>query len=58
MPLYTYHCQKCGETFDKIRKVDERKSAPCDCGSSAEICLSAPRTIVNGYFEKGRAFVR
>lgn len=58
MPTYSYQCPKCGACFDKIRKIAERKTAPCKCGEDAVVCLSAPRGIKNGYYEQGRMFVR
>lgn len=36
MPLYDYHCDGCGETFDEFRSMNERKSCPCPvCGEKA-----------------------
>ncbi|WP_420026000.1 FmdB family zinc ribbon protein [Enterobacter hormaechei] len=58
MPTYSYKCPDCGAVFDKNQKIAERKTAPCNCGATALQSLSAPRTIKNGYYEQGRAFVR
>lgn len=41
MPLYDYHCDNCGETFDEFRSVSQRKSCPCVvCGEKARKLLS------------------
>lgn len=58
MPTYSYKCPECGASFDKNRKIADRETAPCNCGATAVKFLTAPRSIVNGYFEQGRAFVR
>lgn len=29
MPTYHYECSDCGHRFDKIRPMDERKTANC-----------------------------
>ncbi len=32
MPIYEYQCQKCGEIFEKIQKMDEGgDSIECPC---------------------------
>lgn len=58
MPMYSYKCPECGASFDKIRKIDERENCPCKCGALAVKSLSAPRGIVNGYYEQGKMYVR
>lgn len=58
MPLYSYKCPGCGAVFDQNRKIAERETAPCKCGEVAEKAVTAPRSIKNGYYEQGRAFVR
>lgn len=58
MPTYSYKCPECGAVFDKNRKIAERETSPCQCGKGAVKSLSAPRMLVNGYYEQGRAFVR
>jgi putative FmdB family regulatory protein len=37
VPIYDYHCKKCGEDFELVRAVDARnKRAKCaNCGSTA-----------------------
>lgn len=52
MPTYSYQCSGCGNTFDKILKISERKDPeqlPCDkCqGTITQVLLAAPR-IVSG----------
>ncbi len=35
MPLYEYHCVKCGETFEKLVSLRDRTKAPAcpECSS-------------------------
>lgn len=36
MPLYDYHCDNCGETFDEFRPMDQRHKCKCvKCGKQA-----------------------
>lgn len=37
MPMYSYSCEKCGKTADKLRKLEERdEPIKCgDCGGDA-----------------------
>ena len=40
MPLYEYACRHCGGRFERMRKTDERLSAPaCPACTSAETML-------------------
>ncbi len=42
MPLYEYHCAKCGR-FETLQKFSEGPLAACPtCGSSVERLISAP----------------
>lgn len=42
MPLYEYHCEKCGR-FETLQKFSEGPLAAClTCGGSVERLLSAP----------------
>lgn len=42
MPAYTFECE-CGRTFEVVRSVkDFRRTALCDCGSTAQLVITAP----------------
>ncbi len=42
MPLYTYHCEKCGKLSDDLRRMDDGdKSGTCDCGGTTNRDLGA-----------------
>ncbi|NTU82018.1 MAG: zinc ribbon domain-containing protein [Chloroflexales bacterium] len=44
MPLYEYHCQECGERFEKLlRMSDDAKAVRCPAcaGASVERLLSS-----------------
>ena len=42
MPIYEYHCQKCGESQDAFNKIAERESnAPICCGSRTDKVVTA-----------------
>lgn len=44
MPLYDYHCDNCGETFDEFRSMDQRKYCKCvKCGKRARKLPSVAR---------------
>lgn len=37
VPLYEYHCQACGKTFDKLQFIEGRDSVSCpDCGAKVD----------------------
>lgn len=56
MPIYEYHCKKCGVDQEFLLKIDELPAA-CEnpqCGSSElEKCVTAPRFRLKGqgYYE-------
>ena len=38
MPLYEYHCQACGEQFEKLRRIDDAdRGVECPECQSAEV---------------------
>jgi len=54
MPLYEYVCPSCGQRFEEIRKMDERKSAPCPkCGVAAEKALSTFSAVMGSCCSSG-----
>lgn len=41
MPMYDYMCAHCGEEFEELRSLADRRSAPCPrCGKEADKVLS------------------
>ena len=51
MPIYEYSCRKCGASFEKRLKVEERLTVqPCTtCGErSASLIMSAPARVGGG----------
>ncbi len=36
MPVYEYHCPKCGRDYLQICPISERDNAACWCGAKAE----------------------
>ena len=44
MPVYTYECE-CGEQFEFIQTIAERKTAQCKCGAVAPQIIGAPNVI-------------
>ncbi len=49
MPLYEYHCQKCGNNFEIIQKFsDEPLTLHEVCGGTVERLVSAPTLQFKG----------
>ena len=49
MPLYEYHCDRCGETFEIIQKFsDEPLTTHEACGGAVERLLSPPALQFKG----------
>ena len=49
MPLYEYHCAKCGHTFEKIESVNASNRKKCPkCGARAARVQSAPAIQFKG----------
>ena len=43
MPLYEYHCHRCGKNFEVLQKfADEPLATHEDCGGEVERLISAP----------------
>ncbi len=46
MPIYTYHCKKCGHDFEEVKSLGGRKLSICPkCGGEAVI---TPKYIGDG----------
>lgn len=41
MPTYVYNCPACGESVERIVKVDERDRQSCECGNNLSRQLTA-----------------
>lgn len=48
MPIYEYHCNSCGNQFEKMQKMDAPMEAACTCGASAERILSLTSFSLKG----------
>ena len=49
MPLYEYHCQDCGNHFERIEKVSALHDGVCPaCGGAARRLLGAPALKFKG----------
>ena len=49
MPLYEYHCKKCGHRFEKIQKFSDKMVKKCpECGGPVEQMISAPAVQFKG----------
>ena len=60
MPLYTFTCEECGHTADKLRKLEDR-DAPLTCGECGGECIRVvaktanPRFVGSDWTEKFHA---
>lgn len=45
--LYSFQCQECKETFDKLTEYCKVTTCPT-CGSDADKLVSAPRVALEG----------
>lgn len=49
MPMYEYHCLKCGKNFDVLQRFSEPPlTAHEECGGAVERVLSAPAFQLKG----------
>jgi putative FmdB family regulatory protein len=49
MPMYEYHCSKCGKNFDVLQKFsDAALTTHEECGGAVERVLSAPAFQLKG----------
>ncbi|MEG6552633.1 zinc ribbon domain-containing protein, partial [Desulfocurvibacter africanus] len=44
MPLFDFHCGRCGHVFEDIAKADDMPACP-KCGSAANRQLAAPSSL-------------
>lgn len=58
-PLYEYHCQACGNNFEKLRPMEEYNypTGCLDCGARADRRISLV-SLINGnpFFTDGEGF--
>jgi putative FmdB family regulatory protein len=49
MPLYEYHCKKCGHRFERIQRFSDPLVKKCpECGGKVEQVISAPAVQFKG----------
>ena len=49
MPLYEYHCSKCGKTFELIQRFSDAELEVHEgCGGAVEKLVSAPAFHLKG----------
>jgi len=58
MPLYEYHCQACGNTFEKLLPIEGRDLASCEkCGAKADRLVSPFQfKLFNKFIKDGPGF--
>lgn len=50
MPIYTFHCAKCGADFEKLRQIRQyKRPVKCECGAMAKRTLALPQTTEKAY---------
>lgn len=45
MPIYHYYCGECGETTQKIVKMEVRDKQVCECGGPLARKITAPGLV-------------
>jgi putative FmdB family regulatory protein len=49
MPIYEYHCQKCGHEFEVLQKRFDVDEVPCEtCGGQAKRMISNTSFVLKG----------
>ena len=49
MPIYEYHCQKCGHEFEVLQKHFDVDEVPCEvCGGKAKRMISNTTFVLKG----------
>jgi len=49
MPIYEYHCEKCGHEFEVLQKHFDVDEVPCEkCGSTAKRMISNTSFVLKG----------
>jgi putative FmdB family regulatory protein len=48
MPIYNYKCRACGNEFQQLKKVDNRRMANCVCGGEADLKVSTFKGHLKG----------
>jgi putative FmdB family regulatory protein len=52
MPVYDYHCPRCGADAEAYNSIDARRTdAPICCGERMELAVSAPYGYVAGRWD-------
>jgi putative FmdB family regulatory protein len=49
MPIYEYHCEKCGHEFEVLQKHFDVDEVPCEtCGAAAKRMMSNTSFVLKG----------
>jgi putative FmdB family regulatory protein len=49
MPIYEYHCEKCGHEFEVLQKSFDVDEMPCEtCGATAKRMISNTSFVLKG----------
>ncbi len=49
MPIYEYHCEKCGHEFEVLQKSFDVDEAPCEeCGAPSKRMISNTSFVLKG----------
>ena len=49
MPIYEYHCEKCGHDFEVLQQHFDVDEVPCEqCGSTAKRMISNTSFVLKG----------
>jgi putative FmdB family regulatory protein len=49
MPIYEYHCESCGQTFEVLQKFSDKPTEKCPrCSAPVQRLLSVPALVFKG----------
>jgi putative FmdB family regulatory protein len=51
-PIYEYHCDECGRTWEQLHSIDDRNEEQC-CGQDATLLISVgARPVIYEYYSE------